>query len=206
MQLTEQQKKYAIWGGAIAALYFFGPGIMRSCRQPQRIVVAAPPQRPPTIQQAAPSVNADDPKDASNALVSPGTFAGTWAGSLVVERQGACNLQMEIRQQPDKTFLGFPAMSCVSMQPVIDAESKPMSRQDLAKLMQKMQRPDPATAVLVGAYDKGAINFRVDRITGPNPSGCQWSSAVVTPFGSKQITAQFQDSCGGASFLLQKQR
>ncbi len=208
MTLTQEQKKFVAWGGTIVGLFFFGPAFMRSCRnaqmQPQPVAVA-PPKSPAVkageaFHQVAPSINETDPADASKALVAAGTFAGKWGGHVTLERQGMCTLTMEIRQQPDKSFLAFPAMGCLSMRPIV--MPKDVKNFDP---MQLIRKANPTTAVLSGSYDGGAIAFRVDRITGPNTEGCIWSSFVVTPFGSKQITAQWQDTCGGGSVLLDKQ-
>ena len=171
---------------------------------PQQMPVAAnaaAARQPDPFRQQAAGVNTSDPKVAAQALVSPGTFAGRWHGMATIERQGMCNLYMEINQQPDKTFLGYPAMSCRSMQPFFEPDHK-FTSADAQKMLIK---PNPATALLVGAFENGAVTFRVDRIATPNPSGCTWSSVVVTPFGQKAVTVQFQDSCGGASFVLERQ-
>lgn len=210
MQLTEQQKKYAIWGGAIAALYFFGPGMMRSCRNPQMTPAQrAAIQRQALQQEAAQTVarqqaaaNRGAEVAAGNVIQSPGDFAGKWLGRAMVAN-ALTTLTLEIRLDETGKFMAYPALTRIQMPSVYTTGKPDASPQSY---LMGLARTNPFTAILKGESDgKGSIAFQVDKITTPDPMGCRWTSAVVTPFGSKGVTLGWNDNCGGGSLLLERQ-
>jgi hypothetical protein len=65
---------------------------------------------------------------------------------------------------------------------------------------------DPEAAILTGTMRQdGAIQFHVDKAVGSDSNGCAPTSFTLTPFGSNQLAAEWQEkTCGGGHVLMQR--
>jgi hypothetical protein len=65
----------------------------------------------------------------------------------------------------------------------------------------------PQTAILSGGIEKGSIKFHVDNVIDSGGTGCTPTSFTLTPFGTIQLVAEWQEQgCPGGHVLLQKTR
>jgi hypothetical protein len=112
-------------------------------------------------------------------------LTGIWEGKGPIEGRGNCGLRFEMRQaQQAGHFSGFFTLTCQ---------------------LRSAAPPIPATAILSGAAEKGSFQFHVDKVVGPDASGCAPSAFTLTPFGSSQLAAEWQETtCGGGHLMLQR--
>jgi hypothetical protein len=81
----------------------------------------------------------------------------------------------------------------------------PQDRGNIAAAV--LNKLNPADAILSGAMENGSIRFHVDKTIGTNSNGCAATSFTVTPFGSNQLAAEWQEGgCQGGHVILQKAR
>jgi hypothetical protein len=82
-----------------------------------------------------------------------------------------------------------------------------MSKEDRNPAAATLNRMSPAGAVLSGAMENGSIRFHVDKTVGTNSNGCAATSLTLTPFGTNQLAAEWQEGgCEGGHIILQKAR
>jgi hypothetical protein len=82
-----------------------------------------------------------------------------------------------------------------------------MTREGRGNAAGTLNRMSPAAAVLSGAMEDGSIRFHVDKTIGTNSNGCGATAFTLTPFGGKQLAAQWQEAgCQGGYVILQKAR
>jgi hypothetical protein len=131
--------------------------------------------------------------------VLPPNLPGIWVGRTTVGGRGICNLRFELKETGPGLFAGYSTLS--SLNPNIA-----MYRTSDNPLNMFLDDANPDSAVLSGKLEKGSIRFHVDRTIGKDLNGCAVASMTLTPFGSMQLAAEWQDggSCQGGHVLLRK--
>jgi hypothetical protein len=82
-----------------------------------------------------------------------------------------------------------------------------MSPQERNPAAAVLNRMSPATAVLSGLMDSGSIHCHVDKTIGTNSNGCAPATFTLTPFGTNQLAAQWDEAtCSGGHMILWKVR
>ncbi len=65
--------------------------------------------------------------------------------------------------------------------------------------------PTPTSAIFSGAIADGSIRFQSDKNIDGAGTGCVMRTLNATPFGARQITAEWKDDpCHGGQMILQR--
>ena len=142
-------------------------------------------------------------------LPTPGALLGTWAGRGLLPKRGVCTLTVELRGQAGEQgpVVGYSTFQCMNLQMLMPgargAGAKPVTPESVMAATGSLT---PVSSVLSGIWEGGAIRFQVDKTIGGNPAeGCDPKSAVVTPFGMRQVAFEGIDAvCGHYQILLNK--
>jgi hypothetical protein len=211
MTTIQKQRLFWVAGLALAAVYF-APSIFHSNRPavngqqgPGHFVTpqAGKGQRPLPAPgaPAPPSGPAGISPDASGVATAPtqsDNLLGIWQGIGPLPGQGICNLKLELRRstEPDR-FSGFPVLICMPLpQPLV---------QRGRNIQNPIAQMTPLSAVLTGTAKDGGIQFNADKIIGRAMNGCGLTSLTVTPFGTDQIAAEWQEgTCQGGQILMRR--
>ena len=131
---------------------------------------------------------------------------GAWQGQSVIERTSGvgssragvlCIAQLEIRgQREDGRIAAYSSITCLPL----GRRAQPGYGSPLLAGL------TPSSAILSGAWQRGAIDFRVEKTIGVDPTQgrCATASYKVTGFGATQILSEWQDDCGGGQLLMRK--
>lgn len=184
-----------------------------SALQAASIAGAAPPESPATLPAAATPVGAPPPVSPAASLpTAPGAvptaanLSGTWKGTAVLANHGGmCTMQLEIRpnQEEEQEFSGFSTFACPSFLPFLVMQPH-RGANPWSMMLRQMQT---TSGIFSGPVVNNSLQFRVEKIIGIDGQGCAMTSLTVTPFGSKQIAADWQEgaSCQAGQMLLTKQ-
>jgi hypothetical protein len=206
--MDKKQRNFLLLCGAIFAAYYvehtreesarqaayYRQQAIRAAQQRARANAPAPPPRgaPPTIH--GPAVAAPQP-------LSPGTLSGVWQGRTAITGRGLCTLKVELHENASGHYLGYSSLACANYAPLMS----PQDRGNNAAAV--LNRMNPAEAILSGAMESGSIRFHVDKTIGASANGCAVTSFTLTPFGSNQLAAEWQEGgCEGGHVILQKVR
>ncbi len=214
MNIDRKQRNFLLLCGAILAAYYVARFIETSARQAayyrqqairaaqQREAAKARPTPPPRAA-ANPGAPANDPAGGAaraGALASPGNLSGNWRGRTAIPGRGICMLSIELHENEAAHFSGFSSLGCSNYAPLMSPEA----RNPAAAILNRLS---PATAVLSGTMENGSIHFRVDKTIGASRNGCAATSFTLTPFGTNQLAAEWQEgTCQGGHVILQKVR
>jgi hypothetical protein len=131
----------------------------------------------------------------------PQAFQGVWQGQSVIAR-GLCTLELEIRgQREDGRVAGFSSLTCL---PLTRAQAQQMG--NAAALFSRLT---PTSAILSGAWEKGALRFSVEKNIGGGAkgTGCAMHSFTATPFGTSALSTEWIDAaCGNGQLMVKKIR
>jgi hypothetical protein len=158
------------------------------------------------IRQAKPSPlsKAQSESPTSAASESPallGNLSGIWSGRAILQGRGICNLRFELKESEPGHFSGYSTISVVNPEIFMNPKDR-----DVNPIAGFLKKANPASAILAGTVENGSIHFHVDKTIGDN-NGCLLTSVTLTPFGTGQIAAEWQEgSCQGGNMLLQKER
>jgi hypothetical protein len=82
-----------------------------------------------------------------------------------------------------------------------------MSKEDRNPAAATLNRMSPAAVIVSGVMENGAIRLTVDKTVSTNSNGCAATSLTLTPFGTNQLAAEWQEGgCEGGHIILQKAR
>jgi hypothetical protein len=126
---------------------------------------------------------------------------GVWQGQALIPR-GLCTLELEIREKQEGQLAGYSSLTCIPLRPSAGAAQSAAAAAMLGRLA-------PTSAILTGVWENGAIKFHVDKNIGMNPSGsiCAMRAFTATPFGSSQISTEWEDpACGDGQIMVRKVR
>jgi hypothetical protein len=215
MNLTKQQRTLLICltvlVGSCAARSVVDSILQRQYAQQQAAIRAAQ-------QRAMEKARADAAQRASAAATTPavpkspagvparapastGSLAGIWHGRIAITGRGICTLSLELHEDEPGQFSGFSSLACANFAPLMP----PQDQADKAAAV--LNRMNPASAILSGAMENGSIHFKVDRTIDASGNGCAATSFTVTPFGTNQLAAEWQEEgCSGGHVILQKAR
>jgi hypothetical protein len=158
--------------------------VMLQARQAQR------PQVQP-VSTAAPTAPASAPQISQ--------LSGVWEGRASVEEWGLCDLRFELREKETGKFTGYSKLSCLNMAAVLEKQKK-----TFVPPIAPLTSLNPDTAILSGALESGAIDFKVDKAFSADVNGCPLSSMTITPF-SGELNAEWQaGACHPGHMLLQR--
>jgi hypothetical protein len=134
----------------------------------------------------------------ARALAPPATISGIWQGRTAITGRGICTLRIELHENEPAHFSGFSSLACANFAPL-------MAKGDRNPAAATLNKMSPAAAVLSGAMENGSIRFHVDKTVSANSNGCAATSFTVTPFGSNQLAAEWQEEgCEGGHIIMQK--
>src|ERR1022692_296191 len=137
----------------------------------------------------------------AGASASPANLSGIWRGKTAIAGRGICALRFELSEKELGHFAGYSSLACANFAPLMS----PQDRGNIAAAV--LNKLNPADAILSGAMENGSIRFHVDKTIGTNSNGCAATSFTVTPFGSNQLAAEWQEGgCQGDHVILQKAR
>lgn len=134
--------------------------------------------------------------NAAAQTVPPPSFtrlAGYWQARGVIARRGVCFLRLEIRPTQENQFAAYSSISCVSF----------IRRIPMYSVMGAAM-PPASSSIFTGKVDDGSIRFKTEKTIDPAASGCPMSALAVTPFGARQLTAEWVDACHGGQMVLQR--
>jgi hypothetical protein len=217
--MNTNQKKLLMWVvGLIVVLSYFGPGVMESVRRTVagrqgKVAPVASLPRPAPIKDtgttAVPSASPQATAEAeANAVAEK--LVGNWVGSAVLTDRGVCNLKLELtRSGKLGEFSGFSNLACAPTVPMLIAQGgKHRSQGDLVDAATRAMYP--SSAILAGVVENNAISFRAKKNIGVGQThdGCAMTSFTVTPFGTNQIAAEWQEEkeafCNGGQMVMKK--
>ena len=172
----------------------------RQTAAPHTSAAVATPATTPAPVPAAPSgVPAVAPAPA-RALPPPATISGIWQGRTAITGRGICTLRIELHENEPAHFSGFSSLACANFAPL-------MAKDDRNPAAATLNRMSPAAAVLSGTMENSSIRFHVDKTVSTNSNGCAATSFTLTPFGTNQLAAEWQEEgCQGGRVILQKAR
>ena len=192
---TSKQKRWLWIGGILLAAWYFGLPIINSYRRAiaarQEAAAKAAKQASPLPAPGAASAGASASLDA---------LVGIWQGGAPLPA-GMCGLKLELRKKPGDAdhFAGYPVLGCMPI------PGNPTGRALGTEAEQMLAAASPMSAVLTGTVQNGSIQFTVDKVIGKTLGGCEMTAFTVTPFGSDQLVAEWQEgSCPGAHLLLKR--
>jgi hypothetical protein len=134
----------------------------------------------------------------ARAPAPPATISGIWQGRTAIAGRGLCTLRIELHENEPAHFSGFSSLACANFAPL-------MAKDDRNPASATLNRMSPAAAVLSGAMENGSIRLRVDKTVSANSNGCAATSFTLTPFGSNQLAAEWQEEgCQGGHIIMQK--
>jgi hypothetical protein len=215
--MTKQQRKaLLIFIGIVVASYivrtvaidvlqmrYYQQQAMRAAQQKAK---AKPKPVPPAVKTAAPPRIAARPKAAppprpTKPQPSPyAKLSGIWQGRAAIDGRGICDVKFELREKESSGhFSGYSTMTCTAAGPLVGKRLNPR--------LLTLNRMDPEAAILSGRMESGSVLFRADKTVGADANGCAVTSFSLTPFGSNQLAAEWQeDTCAGGHTLLRKVR
>jgi hypothetical protein len=187
MNLTQQQRKVMWIGIAVVVAYYI-------VRQASNYAMQAAYYQQQAIRAAQQRAKAAPPG-------APDNMSGIWQGKTAITGRGLCTLRIEIHRTEPSHFVGYSTLTCENLAPLMT----PQERGNTAAAV--LNRVNPASTILFGEMENGAIRFRIDKIIGAGGSGCAATSFTITPFGTNQLAAEWQEEgCQGGHALLQKAR
>lgn len=217
MTINRKQRNFLLLCGAIVVAYYVERSIEDSARQAAyyrqqairaaqlRAFAKAHPPAPPRAPAAAPvkGATAGTPAGApapGRTPVAPTPLPGIWRGRTAIAGRGICTLTVELHEGDPGRFTGYSTLACGNFGPL-------MSKEDRNPAAATLNRMSPAGAILSGAMENGSIRFHVDKTVGTNSNGCAATSLTLTPFGTNQLAAEWQEGgCEGGHIILQKAR
>jgi hypothetical protein len=179
----------------VSALICFGMSWLTGYRQhirmaTQHLTVKRSPfdGKADTSSPQVPAVNtAPDPVPPPPALTK---MTGYWLGRGYLSRRGMCTIHLEIRRAPDNHFAAYSTLVCIPMGRIIYSGMRPIV-------------PTPTSAILSGTIADGSIRFRSEKNIDGAGTGCVMKMLNATPFGARQITAEWKDDpCHGGQMIL----
>jgi hypothetical protein len=189
-----------LWiGGVVVIALYFGPSIRQTLQQVQ-LMHRVPAKPSPMKKAPVPEISQGVASGTAKTDVSLDTLLGIWQGVGPLPGRDVCNLKLEMRRKTDEPsrISGFPVLVCAPILPGFVRRGKSSENFTLPEL-------SPVSAVLSGIPQNGSIQFSVDKVIGTTGSGCALTSLTVTPFGTDQIAAQWQEgTCQGGRILLRK--
>jgi hypothetical protein len=207
--MNPKQKKFLVVAGIVLAIVYFAPSYINYQRRLAfvRAQMAAHQAKPSPAQGASPlpvpagaqtpSTTAPTSTTIADAPPQIDALIGVWQGIAALPNRGMCTLKLELRKNLEQ-ISGFPVLVCMPM-------TQPAMRPGNPNAF--LTQMTPEAAVLSGAFTNGAIDFRVERIIGKGPNGCELTAFTVTPFGTDQIAADWKESnCAGGQILLNRLR
>jgi hypothetical protein len=117
-------------------------------------------------------------------------LTGYWEGRGYLGTR-VCILKVEIRRAPQDGFSAYTGLTCfpLGMRPSIYGNVR-------------LNPPTPVSTIFSGAVADGALQFHADKtIAGGR---CPVTALTVTPFGAKQVAADWKDGCRGGQMVLQR--
>jgi hypothetical protein len=218
MTIDKKRRNFLLLCGALVGAYAFERSVEESARQAayyrqrQQAIRAAqqrakanarpvPPRpAPPTVHDAPARTPPSAPAPA-RAPATPVEISGIWQGKTAITGRGLCTLRVELHENAPGRFLGYSSLACANFAPLM----APQDRGNTAAAV--LNRMNPAEAILSGAMENGSIRFHVDKTIGASSNGCAATSLTLTPFGSNQLAAEWQEGgCEGGHVILQKAR
>ncbi len=206
--------------GGLLAYWFFGPSIPAIIRQafisrpsvhtPSSKDKNARPGSSPGGPAPLPSSGAGDAKPADAALHN---LMGAWEGTVLLSKQGACKVRLELREDHDRQgqFLGYSNLSCTPNMLEIMAQQQPGHKMTPAEGMEIMNRSmKPSAGTFTGIADNGAIKLTASNTFGLTGLGCSIASFAVMPAGANDMGADFKENdvpgCDAGQLVMKKVR
>jgi hypothetical protein len=208
--------------GGVLVWWFFGPSIPGLIRRafisrPSTSVQAASKDK--SARAAGPSGGpaplpasggAGEAKPADAALHN---LMGAWEGTVLLSKQGACKVRLELREDHDKQgqFLGYSNLSCTPNMLEIMAQQQPGHKMTPAEGMEIMNRSmKPSAGTFTGIADSGAIKLTASNTFGLTGLGCSIASFAVMPAGANDMGADFKENdvpgCDAGQLVMKKAR
>jgi len=138
---------------------------------------------------------------------------GTWEGTVLLSKQGACKVRLELREDHDKQglFLGYSNLSCTPNMLEIMAQQQPGHKMTPAEGMEIMNRSmKPSAGTFTGIADNGAIKLTASNTFGLTGLGCSIASCAVMPAGANDMGADFKENdvpgCDAGQLVMKKAR
>jgi hypothetical protein len=199
------KKNIWLWVAAIVAVVLYmGPSprqILWQLSAMRQRPVAKPPTAKPQTNAAAASAQNGAVGASSESSAALNTLVGAWQGGAPLPPAGMCGLKLELRKktgEPDR-FAGYPVLGCMPLPGSLTGGSSGTQAQQI------LAGASPMSAVLTGTVQNGSIQFTVDKVIGKTLGGCELTSFSVTPFGTDQLVAEWQEgTCPGAHLLLKR--
>ena len=115
--------------------------------------------------------------------------------------RGMCDLRLELKENDADHLTAYSTFNCVNFA-VLAAQKDPERIQSMTAHRMKQD-----AAMLSGALQDGSIHLRLEKTLVGDAAGCAVTSLTITPFGDRQLAAEWQDrTCQGGSILLQRVR
>jgi len=217
MPMDTKQRNFYIFCGVIVVAWYAVREINEASQRAEYLrqqAIRAQRQKAKAKPKPAPATKAPAPplpsvagrgKTPAPKKAPPSPYAklsGVWRGRTALDGRGVCNLSFELKEkeQPGH-FSGFSSMTCASAGPLM--HKKGIDRRAFA-----LNRMDPEAAVLSGSMENGSIQLRTDKTVGSDSNGCTPTSFTLTPFGSNQLAAEWQEKapCSGGHLILGRGR
>jgi hypothetical protein len=213
---SKQRKLLMICIGVIVASYIVRSVVIgvlqmryyqqQAIRAAQQKAKAKPTPIPPAVKAPAPPRIAARPKATPPSRPpkpQPSPYAklsGIWQGRAAIDGRGICDVKFELREKESfGHFSGYSTMTCTAAGPLVGKRLNPR--------LLTLNRMDPEAAILSGRMESGSILFHADKTVGADANGCAVTSFSLTPFGSNQLAAEWQEqTCAGGHTLLRKVR
>lgn len=128
-------------------------------------------------------------------------LSGVWFGNGQVKDKGSCHLNLELKRQPDNTtYSAYTMFTCT------DYVAQALDKSPEARL-KMLTGTKPETAILSGKPESAAVHFSVDQAIEPDINGCTLTDFKVTPFGDRNIAAEWQSGkCPGGNMILSRKQ
>jgi hypothetical protein len=165
--------------------YFYARQALGNARNPKpaQAIATSPPKPPVNTATQVPFPN----------------VVGIWRAQVALADRGICSVRLEIAPDAAGQFSGFSELLCTNL----TLPSKPPN----SLMAGVVDRMDPESAVLAGSVQNGSLLLKVDKNIGADSHGCALTSLTVTPFGTNQIAAQWEETgCAGGHAILQRSR
>jgi hypothetical protein len=205
--MNTSNRKWTWVAGVIAAVLYFGPQAVESFRQAAlyRQRSQAMNARPENARIAVPASVQAQPTAVSTptpASVNPAanSIVGIWQGQQVQANHEVCQLALEVRESTVGLLTGFAKLTCWPLVPNVAGQRRGNQVTNVVRSL------SPAPAVLTGRMQNGTAVFDVEKTFGATVEGCALTGFSVTPFGTDQIAAEWQNGdCGKGQMVARRQ-
>lgn len=214
MNMTQKQRNFLLLCGGLIVLYYIA-GQVRQYQQQAAFyrqqairaqqlrakaeaeAKARSEELKKATQKAAEAAAANAPKPTVPPVLTV-KLPGLWRGRSAMMGLGICDLRLELRENAPGNYRGYSNFSCQPIPSLMPVQERFKQKPAI------LSRMTPDAAILAGsAAEDGSIHLRAEKTVGSDIHGCTVTTFTLTPFGSAQLAAEWEElGCGNGRMIL----